>query len=268
MRGTLDVHCFGGMDRVGPFDAALADAALQPGLLQVRLLNAHTAQPAVMGALVDAALARQLRELTMQDCTPPAAAPLAHLFAEGSLAVFEFYDSGGLLFDAADAELVGNALHVNTTLTHLDMSCADFCVDTRSAVLLLGALVGHPSLRELWITCNQDLDATEFGAALAALIAADAPALKIFNCSINSLGDAGLAPIVEALALNRNLRTLDVGRNSMSEAFARERLLPAVRANTTLRDFTCENYAEELEDDDPVAAEEAVELVRLRGLHD
>ena len=251
----------GGIENFAPF-AALADAALQPGLSQVRLLNAHTWYPAVVDALVDAALARRLRELALQNCTPPAAAPLARLFAEGSLTVFEFYDSGGLLFDAADAVLLGDALRVNTTLTKLDLSCPDFCVDTRSAELLLGALVGHPSLCELWITCNEDLDATEFGAALAALIAADAPALETFNCSSNSLEDAGLAPIVEALALNRHLRELNVGRNGMSEAFARERLLPAVRANTTLRWLTCANDDDEPE---PDAVEEAEELVRLRG---
>jgi hypothetical protein len=71
-----------------------------------------------------------------------------------------------------------------------------------------------------------------------------------------------LTPIVEALTLNRHLRTLDVDGNDMSEAFARERLLPAVRANTTLRQFTCCSYKP------GPAAVEAEELVRRRGLHD
>jgi len=68
-------------------------------------------------------------------------------------------------------------------------------------------------------------DRGAFGDALAALIAVDAPALQVLVCRDNFLGDAGLAPIVEALPLNRHLRELDVSDNDMSEAFARERLL-------------------------------------------
>jgi hypothetical protein len=63
---------------------------------------------------------------------------------------------------------------------------------------------------------------------------------------------------VEALPLNRHLRTLNLRFDSMSEAFARERLLPAVRANTTLRELECGNYVT------GPAATEAEELVRVR----
>jgi hypothetical protein len=53
-----------------------------------------------------------------------------------------------------------------------------------------------------------------------------------------------LAPIAEALALNCHLRELDVRTNDLSEAFKRERLVPALelaleRADTTLREFEC-----------------------------
>jgi hypothetical protein len=120
----------GGMERVGPFAAALADAALQPALLRLFLYFADTAQPAVMGALADAALARRLRELTFEYCTPPAAAPLARLLAGGSLTLLNIelsLDDGGdgqQLFDAAGAALVADALCVNTTLTKLTIGCA------------------------------------------------------------------------------------------------------------------------------------------------
>jgi hypothetical protein len=102
-----------------------------------------------------------------------------------------------------------------------------------------------------------------FGAALAALIAADAPALQALVCFQNCLGYYGLAPIVEALALNRHLRELDLRANYMREEFARERLLPAVHANTALRKFACVHREAE-----PPAAAEAEELVRRRGQHD
>jgi hypothetical protein len=49
------------------------------------------------------------------------------------------------------------------------------------------------------------------------------------------LGDAMMRPLLEALAHNTHLRSLDCRRNDTSAAFARDELLPAVRANTGLR---------------------------------
>jgi hypothetical protein len=259
-----DYPAVGGMERVGQFAAALADATLQPALSHVCVLDADTAQPALMGALVDAALARRLPELMFLNCTPPAAAPLARLLAGNSLVTLHFNPFRWPFLEAADTALVAGALRVNTSLTKLVLGNAGLYIDNG---VILGALVGHPSLCELRIfgeNTTVERRAT-FGAAFAALIAADAPALHFFVCFNNSLGDAGLAPIVEALALNHHLRELHLSGNGMSEAFARERLLPAVRANTTLWDLRCAD-----QDDEPVppAAAEADELVRLRGQHD
>ncbi len=72
------------------------------------------------------------------------------------------------------------------------------------------------------------------GAAIGALIAhsQSLEKLHIHNCD---LGDAGMGPIVDALPHARCLHTLNCPNNAMSEAFARERLLPAVRACASLR---------------------------------
>jgi hypothetical protein len=264
MRGSLVLHFD---DEEGIFGdglaTALADAALQPALSRLCLCFAATGEPAVMVAFAEVAVSRRLRELRLEHCTPPAAAPLARLLAEGSLTVLELdlTDVEMPLFRAAGAALVADALRANKTLTELHLCRADLCEDMRVAGTLLGALVGHPSLRKLVIM--EGYTAAEhhgaFGAALAALIAADAPALHVLQCSDNSLGDAGLAPIVEALPLNRHLRELNMGWNDMSEAFARERLLPAVRANTTLCTLACgwDNLERS-------AADEAEKLVRRR----
>jgi hypothetical protein len=263
----------GGMERFGPFAAALANVTLQPALLRLGIELADVSQPAAMEALADAALARRLCELTLHYCTPPAAAPLARLLAGGSLTGLEIMDTlhepgaiGPPLFDAAGAALVADALRVNTTLTVLQLHTTFLYEDTRAGELVLGALAGHPSLRELSILEleSEVPDRSAFGGALAALIAADAPALEVLHCSSYYLGDDALTPIVQALPLNHHLRELDMSENSMSEALARERLLPAVRANTTLRKFTCANAI----DDEPAPAlAEAEELVRLRGQH-
>jgi len=107
-----------------------------------------------MGALVDAALARQLRELFLSSCTPPAAAPLARLLAEGSLAHHLIvYQSdpvaGAPLFDAAGEALIAQALRVNTTLTKL-VICQAFL----GALELVGALA-YVSLTSLVQTSPQ-----------------------------------------------------------------------------------------------------------------
>jgi hypothetical protein len=53
----------------------------------------------------------------------------------------------------------------------------------------------------------------------------------------NGLGDAGLRPLFEALACNTRLRRLCICDSRMSAAFARDVLLPAVCANTSLREL-------------------------------
>ena len=271
MRRSLEVRFsgqgtrHGGMERVGPFAVALADAALRPALCHVCVSDADIAQPALMGALVDAAVARRLRELKFSGCTPPDAASLARLLAQGSLSVLHFSSSHGEVFDAAGAAaLVADALRVNTTLTELMLCEAYLCADMSGTGVLLGALVGHPSLRGIVIIGEEpaERDRVVFGAALAALIAADAPALRDLTCYNTALGDEGLEPIVEALALNRHLADLDVCGNGISEAFARERLLPAVRANTGLREL---KVNDDLDDEVVPAAAEAEELVRRRA---
>ena len=77
----------------------------------------------------------------------------------------------------------------------------------------------------------------------------------------STLGDEGLAHIADALPSNTHLWLLDVSGNGMSERFAAERLLPAVRANAGLMELrVCESRGCEL----TPAALEAEELVCSR----
>ena len=215
-----------GIERVGPFASALADVTLQPALVRVHINFADTAQPDVMGALADAVLARRLRELTLENCTPPAAAPLARLLTEGSLTdlciTSETEGPQMPLLDAAGAALVAGALRVNTKLTSLLLLGTGLCRDMDATRTLLAALVGHPSLRYFSLTDEGPLD--DVGAladALAALAAADAPALYSLDCSWLRLEDEGLAPIIEALPRNHHLQKLCIGGNDASEPFKR-----------------------------------------------
>jgi hypothetical protein len=262
---SLDVFFDGEefVERVAAFTAALADVALQPALSSVSIHDADISRPEVLDALVDAALARRLNRLAFSGCTPPAPAPLARLLAGGSLSqlVVTSRFRAAPLFDAAGAALVAGALRATTVLTSLRLLDACLCRDMAASVALLGALVGHPSLRSLVLHGEQvaDDDGVPLGAVLAALVAADAPALQHLNISFIALEDAGLAPIVDALPRNSNLRKLNLIQTDMSEQFARERLLPAVRANTSLRELQC-GYRPHL----PQGAAEAQELVKER----
>ena len=254
----------GGVERFGPFAAALADVTRHPALSELEVWHADTKQPASLGALVDAALARRLRRIGFDNCAPLAAAPLARLLAGGWLTYLNItvtVDEHESLLDSAGAALVADALRANTTLTELYLYKVDLCLDVHAAELVLGALVGHPRLHKLTLNGedpDDDDDAGALGAALAALVAADAPALQCLDCACNRLGDAGLAPLVDALPRNRHLRELHMHANEISEALA-ERL---VRANTGLRGLHC------AEDDDTwPAGAEAEDLVNSRAPH-
>jgi hypothetical protein len=251
-----------GMERVGPFAAALADAACQPALTQLGVVSIDAA---ALDAVLDAALARRLPSLSISESAPPAASTLTRLLRGNALRILKLCSTHGdaPLFDAAGAALVADALRGATTLTELTFLDSGLCRDPGAAHVLLTALVGHPSLRELNLECERSPAPAERGAALAAIVAADAPALQHLDvycarvtCTCR-LGDAGLAPLVTALRRNRHLRRLNISCNEMSEEFAREVLLPAVRANTSLRELAC---------DDGRAGDEAMNLVAQREL--
>jgi hypothetical protein len=237
-------------------DDALQDAALQPTLSELDIHGANTDQREVLDIFVDAMLARRaLNTLRLTGCTPPAAVPLARMLAGDAVVKLSWYDTAerAPLFDADGAALVADALRATTALTSLDLNSSGLCRNMSAAATVLSALVGHPSLRSLALCDEHVAEPRALGALLAALVAADTPALQGLRVIGISLGDGGLAPLVDALPRNRHLRSLDVFYNDMSKAFARERLLPAVRANTSLRELNA-----------GLVAHKAQALVKLR----
>jgi hypothetical protein len=127
-------------------------------------------------------------------------------------------------------------------LISLRLQACRFWDDAAAAALVLGSLTAHRSLRTLSLggnTLRDQLQAPALGAALGALVAADAPALQELHVSyIALLHDAGLLALgllLDALPLNTHLLTLHLDDNRCTADFARDRLLPAVRANTSLR---------------------------------
>jgi hypothetical protein len=267
-RGPLRVHGLrlqhlGAADLdLADFLALMTDVACHPWLQQL-FLERVPRMPAVLDAVVDAALARRLTGLHLVRCgLSPASAPaLARLLGGGvaSLSVWEALQA--TLLDAPAATLLAGALRANRTLTALQLVELNLWRDADAAVTLLGALAAHPSLRKLDVSFNAVPRARRaaVGAALGALLAADAPALTELRIHRCRLGDAGTAPLFEALRANTHLRTLVCGGNQITDAFAADVLLPAVRANANLRALTTDRFWEgEREAEDIVARRAAV----------
>jgi hypothetical protein len=235
-------------DEETDFPALAAELIAHPSLTEL-LLHHHFAPAlaqAELDALAGAALALRLTALELDGCrmAPDAAPALARMLSGAALAqlritrVHPFADY--VFLDAPAAALLAAALRANTTLRELRLPRVGLWNDVPAAVALLGALTGHASLRLLDCSGNFASDAAAavaVGTALAALVAADAPALEELYLSRCGLGDAGLGPLCDALPRNAHLRTLKIHNNGTGSAFAVLRLLPAARANTSLREL-------------------------------
>jgi hypothetical protein len=249
------------------FPAFAAELAAHPSLTGLYLQNfttdAEDVSPHPLDAVLDAALALRLKwlEVVFSNVSPAVAPALARLLSGGSLTDLIISDSwwcAGDAFqplDAPTAGLLSDALRASRTLCVLKLKSVQLWDDPQAAVELLSALTGHASLRSF--TCSgNDAPTREaaavVGAALGALVAADAPALEKLNLSWCHLGDEGLGPLVNALSRNTHLRKLKMTHNALSGNFAAGPLLRAVQANTSLRilDVSDPEWDEDGDDDE------------------
>jgi hypothetical protein len=231
-----------------------ADVASHAWLQELRV-HIRPLPAAAVEAFVDAALARRLTGVSFCNCrltaaSTPALARLLGGNAVSSFAVWEHYD-----LESPDAALLAGALRANSTLTSLTLGWEQFWHNAAALSTLLGGVTAHPSLRTLSLGANTTYggDLVAAGVALGALLAANAPALTELDVAQCHLEDAGLTPLFKALRRNTHLRMLRYNFNEISEAFARDVLLPAVRANASLRALhTDRHWPSELEAEDIV----------------
>ena len=230
--------------------ALAAGVAAHASLQSLDLHGAALGTAAALDALVDAAILRRLHTLECWNCGLTAASlpSLARLVEAGVLTVLKLdsLPTSDALLDVPGSALLGAALRGNACFTELHVECARLWDSVEAGVTLVNALVGHQSLKMLRFVmlCAYG---DEFGGpapgieaagrAFGALVAANAPALRYLYIPGTALGDAGLAPIFAALASNTHLQTLDCSETGLSEAFVRGTVLPAVRANQSLRDL-------------------------------
>jgi hypothetical protein len=250
--------------------ALAADVAGHAWLAELTLERVPLNTAAAVDALVDAALARRLRAVELWHCQlSSASAPALARLLGGGLARLEISDIQVPL-DVPAAQLLSNALRASTTLTSLTLSNVGLWDDPAAAVLLLSSLVGHQCLRKLDLSRNSVNTPALLGAAgatLGALVAASVPALHTLNVTRCSLGDIGMGPLVDALPHNTHLHTLECGKNYITEDFARDRLLPALQANASLRKLALfDEFGEEDDlDDSPAILYELQDLVAARA---
>jgi hypothetical protein len=248
-RGVLRVRALSVNDRPEhPVEAAVlalvAAVAGHAWLAALDLANMPLNTEVALDALVDAALARRLRAVELWACelTPASAPALARLLG-GGLSRLAIID---MSLDLPAALLLSHALRACTTLTSFQLGHAELWDDPAAAVLLLNALTGHRSLRELDLTvenaANTPAEQAVAGASLSAVIGANAPALRTLAVTNCNLGDIGMGALVDALARNTHLRTLLCAGNAISEDFARNRLRPAVEMNDSLRNLGSEPH--------------------------
>jgi hypothetical protein len=213
-------------------------------LWHLKLMAAPLAGHGALGAVVDAALVRRLTILRLVHCRLCAASvpALARLLGGSALKVLYLQHAGDeppLLLSGAEgsAAVLAAALRANNTLTALGLAHANVWHDAAAAETLLHALTAHPSLQtfHLFHSPVGAADRARAGASFGALVAANAPALTQLDVSQCALGDEGLGPLMDALAANTHLRHLICAGNDMSDAFAEQRLQPALLANTSLR---------------------------------
>jgi hypothetical protein len=245
-----------------------ADVAAHASLRELHLCTTLFGNPEVLGALVGAALSlpllRTVELMTPSRLSPATAPALARLLSSGTLTELIIQNDAGALSDAPSAVLLSDALRANARLTSLTLGTTQLWSNHAAAAALLSALTGHASLRELRIRdsgCLFDEDRQHAGVLLCALVAANAPALTALDVSHLRLSDIGLRPLFEALPGNSHLRELNCAHNNITDAFAADVLLPAVRDNATLRTLIMHALGERTSD----AAREAEALVKSRS---
>jgi hypothetical protein len=231
-------------ERIAAVIAFSADLVAHASLSSLFLDSAPLQEPAALDAIVDAVLLRRLRICRLANCRlSPASAPsLARLLSSDALVELQIESSGMPLLDAPAAALLAEALRANSTLTSLKIDGAALWGDAPAATALLGALTAHGSICSLQFH-NAIIygEATvDIGAALGALVAANAPALTSLDV-LGICGDEALRPLLRALLRNTHLRELRFCVYELTDAFKREVLLPAARANTSLRSLSFSN---------------------------
>jgi hypothetical protein len=224
---ALDVNNF---DAAGTLAFAAA-VATHESLQELSLSDSRWAFG--LNALVDAAAERSLAVLTILGCSLNAesVSALARLLQRGSLIELRVMCAGFPHAQESSVPVLSAALRTCRTLKHLALRLNPGNGASRRTVTeLLDAVAALPALTQLSLGTIEVQDVVDAGRAIGALLRGNLPNLRIvrvYNCH---LGDEGLAPLLDGLAVNTHLHELMCFGNDPSTAFQRNRLAPALAA--------------------------------------
>jgi hypothetical protein len=220
----------------------VARLALHATLTRLDLYHVQLDSQPALNAVVDLEIS-QLQRLQLRYCRlSPASLPaLTRLLesgsgsAGGSLTELVIYNNYDPLLEGAGVPAFCAALRASR-LVKLKLAQMSLFNSLEDGLAVVAACTGHPTLRELDLSINyvDAVAAPAIGAALAALVAAVSE-LQTLNVSYCRWGDAAARPLFAAVAGSTRLRTLNFSDNGISANCAREAVLPAIQANTSLR---------------------------------
>ena len=224
--------------------AVLDFAAALPshsGKIKTLIFNmAQLENVAVADALMRGVAEAHVNDVTFHNChlVPPSLPGLTRLLQAGCLETLSINNNWQALFEEGPALTAFCHALRSSTLQKLELNMCELWRDPAAAGELLAALVGHQTLREFSMRYS-GVDHTDdarraAGERFASLITHNS-ALQKIDSQDCSLGEAGLAPIFEALPRASTLKELNFSYERISRKFARDVILPAVRANTSLR---------------------------------
>ena len=173
---------------------------------------------------------------------------------------------GVSLFTGPNLPAFCDALRSNSSLDRISVDNCDLWAIPADAGMVPAALAARTPPFTLTLHHDRvgETRAQQFaaGTQLAKLITADG--LTALNLSGCNLGKAGLAPIFEALSRATRLESQELSGELMSREYARDVVLPAVRANTSLQSLTF-RYADEDEEELLPELIEAQNIVKARN---
>ena len=241
----LQVHDLDTQQQQTDFATALAS---RTGVMELWLVGGNLVGGATLEGLARATVAAGVERIAFIYCrlTPMALPALTLLLRPSVLRSSSIYNADAPLFTGPDLPAFCHALRSYSSLRHIKLCNCDLWTDSADAGMVLAALAARTTPFNLGLDGNRVGKTQEeqfaAGTQLAQLITADRlVSLELIGCN---LGEAGLAPIFEALSVATRLESLKFSGDLVSREFARDVVLPAVRANISLRrlSFTTEAF--------------------------
>jgi hypothetical protein len=231
----LQVHDLDTQQQQTDFATALAS---RTGVMELWLVGGNLVGGATLEGLARATVAAGVERIAFIYCrlTPMALPALTLLLRPSVLRILNIYSSGVSLFTGPDLPAFCDALRSSSSLHNIMLCECELWADPAGAGMVLAALAVRTTPFELCLKLNHvgETQAQRFttGTQLTQLITRGR--LEALQLSYCNFGEAGLAPIFAALSLATRLESLKLLDEVMSGEFARDVVLPAVRANNSL----------------------------------